>query len=152
MRKTHQGRFTPKHPEKYVGNHRNIIFRSSWELKLFKYLDEQSAVKKWGSEEFCINYYDPTTQQNRRYFPDVFVIVKQGDTERKILIEVKPFEQTIPPLMKTTKNGKPTQGYLVEEATYKTNEAKWDAARTFCKEHNVQFAIFTEYELGIKKR
>lgn len=147
------GLFSPQNPQKYVGNCKNIVFRSSWELKLFKYLDRESKVKKWGSEEFSIPYFDPVTQQNRRYFPDVFVIVEdKSGNERKIVIEVKPHKETIEPIPTTTPTGKPTQSYLYEATTYATNTAKWEAARLFCKNNGIDFLIMTEYELGIKKK
>ena len=34
-----QGKFRPKNPSKYKGDPTNIIYRSSWELTVFKYLD-----------------------------------------------------------------------------------------------------------------
>lgn len=151
-RKTYVGKFTPKNPQKYVGDVKNIIFRSSWELKLFKHLDQNLLVKKWGSEELAIPYFDPVTNNTRRYFPDVFAIIVKDGKELKVMVEVKPFQETIPPKPKVGKNGKPTQSYLIEEATYTTNNAKWEAARAFCHEHNVQFVLMTEYELGIARR
>ena len=36
----YKGRFTPKHPEKYVGDVKNIVYRSIWERtdnKVHKY-------------------------------------------------------------------------------------------------------------------
>ena len=30
--------------------------------------------------------------------------------------------------------------------------AKWDAAKEVCEDRGWEFAIFTEYELGLKKR
>jgi hypothetical protein len=151
-RKTHKGPFTPKNPQKYVGNIKNIVFRSSWELKFFRWLDTNKNVKRWGSEEIFIPYYDPVTQQHRRYFPDVFIIIERHGKEEKIMCEIKPWAETVPPEKKFTATGKPSNSYLMEEATYQTNQAKWEAARAFCKEHNVKFLIMNEYDLGIKKR
>lgn len=152
-RKTYMGRFTPKNPEKYVGKLDQIIFRSSWELKFMKWLDTNTRIKKWGAEEIAVNYFDPATDKHRRYFPDMFVIgLDPQGKEYKLMIEIKPFEQTIKPEPKFGKNGKPTPSYLIEEMTFATNQAKWDAAKKFCSEHNVQFLILDEYALGIRKR
>lgn len=151
-RSEHIGKFTPKYPQKYVGKLDQIIFRSSWEHKLFKHLDTNTLVKKWGSEEIAIPYEDPTTGQTRRYFPDVFAIIVKDGKEIKVMIEVKPFRETIAPIPKAGRNGKPSNGYLIEEATFNTNSAKWDAARKFCSQHGVEFVIMTEYELGIARR
>jgi hypothetical protein len=146
------GRFIPKNPQKYVGKLDQIIYRSSWELKLMRHLDTNQLVKKWGSEELAINYFDPTTNQNRRYFPDMFAIIIKDGKEVKVMIEVKPFHETVEPKPRYSKNGKPVPNYLIEEATYQTNTAKWEAARQFCNQHGVQFILMTEYELGIAKR
>jgi hypothetical protein len=39
MRKTkyRQGKFVPKHIEKYKGNSRNVIYRSSWEKRIMAF-------------------------------------------------------------------------------------------------------------------
>ena len=42
--KTYKGRFIPKNPKKYGGDPTNIIYRSSWEHRLMKYLDENSNI------------------------------------------------------------------------------------------------------------
>lgn len=147
------GKFSPQHPEKYVGDTKNIVFRSSWELKLFKFLDRNSNVLKWGSEEFSIQYFDPVADKVRRYFPDVFVIVKTKDgVEQKVIIEVKPFVETMEPVVQLTPTGKPTKRYIEESTTYMTNTAKWDAAKKFCQVNNLRFLIMDEYALGIKRR
>ena len=41
---TYQGRFKPKNPSKYMGDPTNIIYRSSWELRLMSYLDDHKNV------------------------------------------------------------------------------------------------------------
>lgn len=151
-RKNHIGKFIPKNPAKYVGDVNNIVYRSSWELKLFRHLDTNTVVKKWGSEEISVNYFDPTANKVRRYFPDVVAIVEEAGKQHKIMIEVKPFVETQKPVAKMGKNGKPTPSYLVEDATYATNTAKWEAAKAFCQQHNITFALMSEYELGIKRR
>ena len=44
-----QGYYTPLHPEKYKTNRNQIIWRSSWELKLMKWLDLTPEVIEWDS-------------------------------------------------------------------------------------------------------
>ena len=65
-----------------------------------------------------------------------------------ILIEVKPFRQTKEPL----KPKKMSKKFLTEVKDWGVNTAKWKAAEEFCKDRGWQFKIFTEYELGIKKK
>ena len=66
-----QGKFRPKNPEKYKGDPTNIIYRSSWELTVFKYLDTNSSILKWASEEIFIPYRHPLTNR----IVDTFQIV-----------------------------------------------------------------------------
>ena len=44
MRKYQQGIYKLKNPKKYKGNPDNIVYRSSWELKLLKWLDDHPQV------------------------------------------------------------------------------------------------------------
>ena len=143
----YQGYFKPKNPQKYKGDPTNIIYRSSWELKLMRYLDEHKDVIRWCSEEIVIPYRSPIDGKIHRYFPDFLVtkINSQG-LQETALIEVKPKSQTQPP----KRQQKITKRYLTEVKTWGVNEAKWCAATEYCKDRGWQFHIFTEKELGIK--
>lgn len=141
-RTLHQGTFKPKHPEKYVGDASNIVFRSGWERRMMKFFDEQVNVLKWSSEELIIPYYDPVTGRDRRYFPDF--LAEFQDTTGNIItmvIEVKPLKETMPP-----KKGKGKR-VLAEAATYATNSSKFKAAEQFCAKKGWHFKIITEKEL-----
>ena len=70
---SYKGRYIPKNPNKYKGDPTNIIYRSSWELKLMRYLDEHSDVVQWASEEFFIPYKSPIDGRYHRYFPDFWM-------------------------------------------------------------------------------
>ena len=144
---TMKGMFKPKNPQKYRGDPTNIIYRSSFELKLMVYLDQHPEVISWGSEEIIIPYKSPIDNRYHRYFVDFVVtkINKQGKKETA-LIEVKPKAQTRPP----KKQEKITKRYLTEVKTWGINEAKWKAANEYCKDRGWSFHIFTEQELGIK--
>lgn len=147
MARTYQGYFKPRNPDKYKGDPTNIIYRSSWELKLMMYLDAHKSVLKWSSEEIFIPYISPIDGKVHRYFPD-FVVTKINKDGKKetVLIEVKPFSQTRPP----KKQEKITKKYITEVKTWGINEAKWKAANEYCKDRGWTFHIFTEKELGIK--
>lgn len=144
--KYHQGRFHPRNPKKYMGDINNIIYRSSWELRFLQWCDRNDNILEYGSEEFFIPYYDPTTQKVRRYFPDAYVKVK--DTKgniKKYVIEIKPERQTRPPVV-----GKKKTKTLINEAiTYEKNIAKWKAAKEWCLDRGLEFKIITERELAL---
>ena len=141
---SYKGWFTPQNPQKYKGDATNIVYRSSWELRVMKYLDENSAVVWWASEELFIPYKSPIDQKVHRYFPDFIARIRQANKEITMVIEVKPFKQTQKPIQKRR-----TQKFLQEVATYAINQEKWRAADLFCKEHGWQFKIITEKELGL---
>lgn len=144
--KYHQGRFNPQNPEKYNGDSRNIIYRSSWELHFMRYCDRKENIIEWGSEEFFIPYFDPTTNKVRRYFPDFIVKIKESNgSVKKYLIEVKPKRQTKPP----TQGNKKKKTLITEAITYEKNVAKWKAAQEWCLDHGLEFKILTEDDLGI---
>jgi hypothetical protein len=147
MKKFYQGKYTPANKEKYKGDSNNIIYRSSWEFRFMRYCDSNPNIIEWGSEEFFINYFDPTTNKVRRYFPDFFVKLKNKSGEiKKYIIEVKPKKQTIEPT-KTPK--RKTKNWINEILTYEKNKSKWKAATEFCKDNLMEFKIITEDELGI---
>jgi len=145
--KYHQGRVHPRNPDKYKGDSRNIVYRSSWELKFMRYCDRKENILEWGSEEFFIPYFDPTTNKVRRYFPDFIVKIKESSgVIKKYLVEVKPKRQTLEP--KQSK-GKRKKTYINEVLTYSKNVAKWKAAKEWCDDRRIEFKIITEDELGI---
>ena len=150
MAKYYQGKFNPKNPHKYKGDFTNIIYRSGWELKLMSYLDKHPHVTKWNSEEIIIPYRSCVDGKMHRYFPDFYVEkIFQGKKE-KILIEVKPYKETIAPTVQNTKRGTHTKRYLNEVKTWGTNSSKWNAAEEYCKDRGWKFQIITEKDLGIK--
>lgn len=142
----YKGKFKPRNTNKYKGNPTNIIYRSLWELKLMRYLDEHPDVVSWSSEEIAIPYKSPIDGRYHRYFPDFKITKKDKEgLTSTLLIEVKPLNQTKPP--EVTK--KITKKYINEVATWGINQAKWKAAAEFCEDRNWKFSIMTEKELGI---
>lgn len=140
-----QGLFKPKNPEKYIGDINQIVFRSSWELRSFKWADETPSIIAWSSEPFPIQYFDTSTNKVRRYFPDLFIKIKNKEEIKTYIIEIKPEKQTKPP----KRGRKKTSTYLNEIATYEKNLSKWNQAKQFCESNNFIFKVITEKELGI---
>lgn len=143
MGKYHQGKYKIKNPHKYKGDINNIIYRSSWEAKLLHYLDTKSSVISFSSEEIIIPYISPLDGRVHRYFPDAWAIMKTNKGLKTYLIEVKPLSQTSLP----NPNRKKTAKLLNEITTYMVNEAKWDAAKEYCKQRDWQFLILTEKDI-----
>jgi hypothetical protein len=137
-----QGIFSPKYPQKYMGDLTHLIYRSSWERDLYITCDENPAVMQWMAEPFSIPYIDPLTGQKRNYWPDALVCYMQKDgTIKRELIEIKPLKETI---IEKAKAKRDKLNLLV-------NQAKWAAASIFCKNNGIGFRVLTERELYGKK-
>ena len=149
MGQTHKGFFRPKNPEKYKGDPRNIVYRSSWERIMMNWLDTREDVLDWSSEEKAIWYYEPVAKKRRRYFPDFMIRYKNKDgcviTE---LIEVKPKAQVLGPPENPKRR---TKAWANQVMTYITNQAKWEAARNICEDRGWSFRVITEDQLGLSK-
>lgn len=141
----YRGRFTPKNPAKYAGNVNNIIWRSLWERRFMRFCDDTPGVLKWASEELIIPYVSPVDGQLHRYFPDFLIEVKTKTGVRIFLIEVKPKKQSQMPTAK-----RKTRKHLREVVTYSVNQAKWEAAQTYCKQRGWTFLVVTEDHLFSK--
>lgn len=143
----YKGRFSPKNPKKYRGDPTNIIFRSLWERQVMKYLDENTNILEWASEEIAIPYISPVDNRYHRYYPDFLVRAKTPDGGTKtMMLEVKPKNQTIEPKVQS----KRTKKYLTEVMTWGVNQAKWAAAKEYCLDRGWEFKLVTEDHLGIK--
>lgn len=145
---SYKGKFQPKHPQKYRGDPDNIIWRSTWELKAFKFMDDRPEVLEWSSEEIIVPYFDPSTGRHRRYFPDIVAVIRNPDgTTKTVMMEIKPMKETREPKVQK----KRTKKYVTEVTTWATNKAKWESAQEYCKNRGWQFVLVTEHQLGIKK-
>ena len=122
----YSGLFRPRHPEKYMGDHTNIVYRSSWEARVMNKLDLSSWCIAWASEEMTIPYVSPVDGKYHRYFPDFLVKYrdKNGIT-KTMMIEVKPQKQTEPPkpqidVLQQVRQGvsKKILRYLLSECDY----------------------------------
>jgi len=142
----YSGKFTPKNPQKYVGNYTKITYRSSWEARVMTWLDKEPNVISWASEELAIPYISPVDGKRHRYFPDFIVKVKNKDGKvSTMMIEVKPQKQSVEP----AKRSRVTKQYITEVMTYGINQAKWKAAQEYCLDKGWQFKVLTEKELGL---
>ncbi len=143
------GKYYPRYPRKYRGDPTNIVYRSLWERKFMNYCDITESVNEWASEEFQNPYRSPLDNKVHRYFPDFFL--KYNDTNgkrRSMVVEVKPDKETKMPI---TNPKRRTKSWAYSVRTWAINQAKWKAAREYCKDRGYEFKIMTEYDLGIKR-
>jgi hypothetical protein len=98
-------------------------FRSGWEEKFLKHLDEDPTVKSFEYENVIIMYFSNVRSKKlSRYYPDFLVEYTDG---RRVLIEIKPSRRV---------------------AQLK-NQKKFLAAQQWCDEHDATFEIVTEVQL-----
>lgn len=136
--KWRQGYFTPKNPDKYIGDVNSIFLRSSWEFSFARFVDGNPNVLKWSSEEIAIEYFNPVKKRPAQYYPDFYVKYqnKRGEIHEEI-IEVKPYDQV----------QRPTKGNKYENAQWAVNMSKWEQAIKYCKMRKIKFRVLTERSL-----
>jgi len=133
-----QGKYTPKHPEKYVGKH-VPQYRSGWELTFMTFCDTNNNVLYWASEAIKIPYRHPFTGKPTNYIPDFFVVY-QNKFGKKIaeMVEIKPKKQSI--IESKVASAK-------DRMIVAINHAKWQAASAYCKSQGYAFRVITEDDL-----
>lgn len=143
---SYKGYYKPSHPEKYIGDSNNVIYRSLWERKFMYWVDHNENILKWSSEEIWIPYLSPIDKRVHKYYPDFFIKYKDSKGNiKESLIEIKPKKQVEGP--KPQK--RMTQKQMYELKEFAKNQAKWKFAKEFCADRNWQFQILTEDNLGI---
>lgn len=160
----HKGTYKPKNIKKYRGDINNIRYLSLWELKSFKWCDNNPRVLKWSSEEIVIPYRCDTDGKMHRYYMDLWVKMdsKSVNGFDELLIEVKPHKQhcqkcferkACPCGLKNTsyKKRRRTKSFLYEERQWVKNQSKWRATKKWAKAHKMEFFILDEFGLGMKK-
>jgi len=128
-----QGKYSLKNPAKYIGT-TVPTYRSSWEFAFMRFCDEHASVSNWASEAVKIPYRNPLTGK--------FTIYAQGKQHVE-LIEVKPASQTFENKLGKSKYNK---------AHFVVNQAKWAAARAWCKQKRIFFRVVTEGDIFHKGR
>lgn len=125
-----QGYINPSSCKKVIDKHAPIIYRSSYEKKFIYWLESNPRVVRWGSE-CCKIPYLYIDGKMHTYYPDYYMEMDDGT---KVLIEVKPANQTQPP--------KNENSWAQRE--WSKNTCKWKAAMEFCKAKGFEFKILTE--------
>ena len=110
------------------------------------FCDNNPSILQWGSEEVVIPYRSPVDGRIHRYFVDFNIRIQTKSGEiKKYLIEIKPKKQTIPP----PESKRKTKTWRSNAMTYLKNQAKWEAARDWCEDRQMEFMILTEDHLGV---
>lgn len=155
---THKRRYQILNPHKYLPTGAPLVSKSDWEYKMFRILDTNEFVIKWGYEvkSCCIQYLHPSTGRYATYFPDFIVQTKDANGKvRVMMIEVKPAKFTQEPkppaplkpsatpeqVMKWNKRNNTYQSNLLD---YRVNIAKWMSAKAFCESKGMIFQLVTD--------
>ena len=141
MAKSYKGVYKASHPKKYFGDPKKIVYRSLLERRFMRYCDLNQDILYWASEELPIRYFNPIDKKFHRYFPD-FVV--KTSKQKKYMIEVKPSRQ----IGKPKPPKKKTKSYMRESFEYIKNQAKWQAAKSYCEDNDLEFKIISEKDLG----
>jgi hypothetical protein len=138
MGKWAQGIYTPKNPQKYIGNHKPK-YRSGWELTFMTFCDSNDSIIYWASESMRIPYKHPLTGKPTIYVPDFFVVYqnKRGQQVAEV-VEIKPKKQSI--IESKVASAK-------DRMVVAINHAKWTAAMAYCKSQGLTFRVITEDDI-----
>ena len=138
MGKWAQGPYTVKNPNKYIG--KGVPrYRSSWELAMMMFLDNNDNILHWASEAIKIPYKHPFTGKPTIYVPDFFVVYKNkhGKTLAEI-VEIKPKKQSL--IESKVASAK-------DRMVVAINHAKWAACSAYCRASGFSFRVITEDQL-----
>ena len=142
-----QGKYNLINQIKYLGDPTTIWFRSSWEYKLYFYLDNEPRVLKWNVEGTTIPYemMENNKWKTMRYYPDAYCEIQRLDGSiRKTLLEIKPFAETQPPVYPKKVTAKSLENHEYRMKMFLKNLNKWKAAKIFCDKRGIDFHLMTE--------
>ena len=91
------------------------------------------------SEAVKIPYRNPLTGKQTIYVPDFFIVYADKGGKQKVeLIEVKPKNQSVKENLGRSRTN---------QAHYIMNMAKWEAAKSWCKQKGIFFRVITEEDI-----
>jgi hypothetical protein len=138
MGKWAQGKYTPKNPQKYIGNNQPK-YRSGWELTFMTFCDSNDSIIYWASESMRIPYKHPLTGKPTIYVPDFFVVYQNRFGKQVAeVVEIKPKKQSI--IESKVASAK-------DRMVVAINHAKWTAAMAYCKSQGLTFRVITEDDI-----
>ena len=161
----HQGNYIPKYKDKVLklNSQGGIYYRSSWEVKIMTWLDNNPKITRWGAECITIPYqlthYERNGDINLKshcYYPDFYYEIDNGNANsKKVIAEVKPMKEYL--MVKKLQEMKLS---VPENATLKKlknfeydlkmaqkNSEKWKTMIKYCDLKGWDFIIITEEHL-----
>ena len=144
-----KGIYQLEHPEKYKGplTENGVLYRSTWEQRVYYYMDHNKNIIEWGAESIVIPYLFKLDGQIHKYYPDIVCKVNTKDGIKTYIIEIKPEKQTMEPKKPKNRSLSVKKKYEESLYTYAKNTSKWEAAEEFCKKNNYVFKIITEKQI-----
>ncbi len=161
----HQGNYIPKFRDKVLklNSQGGIYYRSSWEVKIMTWLDNNPKITKWGSECITIPYQlthfernGDINLKNHCYYPDFYYEIDNGNgTTKKVIAEVKPMkEYLMVQKLQEMKLSIPENATLKKLKNFEydlkmaqKNSEKWKTMIKFCDKKGWEFIIITEDHL-----
>lgn len=165
----HQGNFIPTNKDKVIklNSKGGVYYRSSWELRIMTWLDNNKNIVRWGAECISIGYqlthYEKggdINLKNHSYYPDFYYEIRVNNDIKKVIAEVKPMKEY---QMVVDLNNKSLS--LPENVSMKKmknieydlkmahkNSEKWETMIKYCDRKGWDFIIITEIilkKLGI---
>lgn len=138
MGKWAQGIYTPKNPQKYIGNHKPR-YRSGWELTFMTFCDTNNNILYWASEAMRIPYKHPVTGKPTIYVPDFFVVYENKFGKKVAeVVEIKPKKQSV--IESKVASAK-------DRIVVAINHAKWASAKAYCQQQGFVFRVITEDDI-----
>lgn len=125
------------------------VYRSSWERDFLKWADINDKIVKVQYEKIVIPYKCATDNKIHKYHVDVKLTIQEGDKLVVYLIEIKPFNKTVPP--KESKRKKKTT-ILFEQVEWAKNTSKWKSAEQYCRDRGYRWCIMTEKGIYIDNK
>lgn len=157
----HQGNYVPKNKEKIIklNSQGGIYYRSSWEVKIMTWLDNNENITRWGAECITIPYQLTHYEKNgdinlksHNYYPDFYYEININGTIKKVVAEVKSMkEYSMVQKLQEMKLSVPDNGNLKKLRNFEydlkmaqKNSEKWKTMIKFCDRKGWDFIIITE--------
>lgn len=144
--KHQEGYYALVNEYKYIGDVANVIYRSSYELTMWRQLDMDDDVIYWCAEppQLKIKYFNPVKQRWSSYFPDAFCLKRINGKEVKCILEVKPKSKLKPPNKPKTNDLKKQESYQRRLGEHKVIDAKRKASIDFARQKGMEYVFITE--------
>lgn len=161
----HQGNYVPKFKDKVLklNSQGGIYYRSSWELKIMTWLDNNQKIKRWGAECFTIPYQMTHYEKNgdinlkkHSYYPDFYYEIENSNgTIKKVIAEVKPSREYQDAILVEKKMFKVPENITMKQLRNleyrmkmaQKNSDKWQTMIKYCDLKGYEFIIITEEHL-----